>query len=350
MDLTLNTYSYNKGVDAFQNEDYELAIKYMNMAMEENSWLNFVQAYKVRGFAYSNLNKHNEAIADLNFVEERIKDDFGVYFTRGESYKLIKDYNNAEKDYLTCLKMDYNHYNTNANLYLIYKGKKEWEKAFELINKIIKIRPTPYALTEKEELNTILNPSKNYLLFFDTETTGMPKNWKAPVSDINNWPRLVQFAWQLYDEQGNLIESNSSIIKPDNFIIPRESSRVHGVTTEKAYVEGRNLEAVLDEFRNKLDKTNLLVAHNMSFDEKILGAEFYRLYKSNPLSNIKKLCTMQLSTNICKIDGPYGYKWPKLEELHRFLFKRSFSNAHNAEADIQATADCYFELKRRELI
>jgi DNA polymerase III epsilon subunit-like protein len=190
----------------------------------------------------------------------------------------------------------------------------------------------------------------NYLLFFDTETTGLPKNWKAPASDTNNWPRLIQFAWQLYDENGNLLESNSSIIKPDNFIIPREASKVHGITTEKAYVEGKDLELILDEFKKKMDKSNLLIAHNMSFDEKILGAEYYRLHNYNPLSETKKLCTMKLSTNICKIDGPYGYKWPKLEELHNFLFKRGFDSAHDAEADIQATADCYFEMKKRELI
>lgn len=190
----------------------------------------------------------------------------------------------------------------------------------------------------------------NYLLFFDTETTGIPKNWKAPASDISNWPRLVQFAWLLYDEKGNLIESNSSIIKPDNFVIPKEASNIHGITTEKAYVEGEDLKQVLEEFKRNLDKANLIIAHNMSFDEKVLGAEFYRLQNYNPLTEIKKLCTMQLSTNICKIDGSYGYKWPKLEELHYFLFKTGFDNAHDAEADIQATADCYFELKKRELI
>jgi DNA polymerase III epsilon subunit-like protein len=207
----------------------------------------------------------------------------------------------------------------------------------------IQNQPNPYG-------NIKRTVNSNYLLFFDTETTGLPKNWKAPASNTNNWPRLVQFAWQLYDENGKLIESNSSIIKPDNFVIPKEASNVHGITTEKAYVEGEDLQQVLEEFKQKVDKANLLIAHNMSFDEKVIGAEFFRLHNYNPLSEIKKLCTMQSSTNICKIDGPYGYKWPKLEELHYFLFKTGFDNAHDAEADIQATADCYFEMKKRKLI
>lgn len=208
----------------------------------------------------------------------------------------------------------------------------------------------PYLLIKENDGSIPNQKNLNLLLFFDTETTGLPKNWKAPASDVNNWPRLIQFAWQLYDVNGNLLESNSSIIKPDNFVIPKESSNIHGITTERAYVEGENLNQVLDKFKRNLDKANLIIAHNMSFDEKVLGAEFYRLHNYNPLTKIEKLCTMQLSTNICKIDGTYGYKWPKLEELHYFLFKKGFDNAHDAEADIQATADCYFELKKRELI
>ena len=51
-------------------------------------------------------------------------------------------------------------------------------------------------------------------LIFDTETTGLPKNWRAPISDTENWPRCVQLAWQVHDEIGNLIESKSYIIKP----------------------------------------------------------------------------------------------------------------------------------------
>jgi len=33
--------------------------------------------------------------------------------------------------------------------------------------------------------------NKKMYLFFDTETTGLPRNWKAPVTDLDNWPRMV---------------------------------------------------------------------------------------------------------------------------------------------------------------
>ena len=61
-------------------------------------------------------------------------------------------------------------------------------------------------------------------LIFDTETTGLPKNWRAPISDTENWPRCVQLAWQVHDEIGNLIESKSYIIKPDNLLISNSIS------------------------------------------------------------------------------------------------------------------------------
>lgn len=110
-------------------------------------------------------------------------------------------------------------------------------------------------------------------LFFDTETTGLPRNWKAPVTDLNNWPRMVQIAWILCDAKGNRIESDDYIIKPENFVIPQDASRVHGITTERAINEGESLENVLNNFNRLVGQSSFIVAHNVSFDEKILGAE-----------------------------------------------------------------------------
>jgi DNA polymerase III epsilon subunit-like protein len=183
-------------------------------------------------------------------------------------------------------------------------------------------------------------------LFFDTETTGLPKNWKAPVTDLNNWPRLVQLAYLLYDTSGNKISSGDFIIKPEGFTIPVDASRIHGITTEKAIREGHAINTVLQQFNSLIGQANYLVAHNMSFDEKIVGSEFLRNGMQNSILNKNKICTMERTTNFCAIDGPYGYKWPKLSELHNKLFMTGFEEAHNAAVDINATAKCYWELKR----
>lgn len=189
-----------------------------------------------------------------------------------------------------------------------------------------------------------------FYLFFDTETTGLPRNWKAPVSDINNWPRLVQLAYLLYDGDGNEILVGDFIIKPENFSIPEDASRIHGISNERAIKEGKSIKTVLEQFDSLVKKTTYLVAHNMSFDEKIIGAELLRNGMENTVQTKKKICTMEKSTNYCAINGPYGYKWPKLSELHYKLFKSSFEEAHNAAVDVTITAKCFWELKRIGII
>ncbi len=188
------------------------------------------------------------------------------------------------------------------------------------------------------------------ITFFDTETTGLPKKYNAPVTDLNNWPRLVQIAWAQYDYTGKLISENSFIIKPEGFTIPTQASDVHGITTEKALKEGLALTEVMKTFAHVLSETELLVAHNMSFDEKIVGAEFIRSAITNNLNSVEKICTKEASTNYCKIPGYYGYKWPNLTELHKKLFKIGFDGAHEALTDVRACAKCFWELNRLGII
>jgi DNA polymerase-3 subunit epsilon len=186
------------------------------------------------------------------------------------------------------------------------------------------------------------------ILFFDTETTGLPKNWKAPVTDLDNWPRLVQLAYLVYDFDGNLIHSSNEIVKPNGFTIPVDASNVHGITTDIANQRGSKIEEVFELFSIHLKRAKVLVAHNMAYDEKIIGSEMIRLGMENTVDSKEKICTMESTVDLCKIDGPYGYKWPKLEELHRFLFNHDFDGAHDALADIQATAKCFWELKKQK--
>lgn len=183
-------------------------------------------------------------------------------------------------------------------------------------------------------------------LFFDTETTGLPKDYKAPVSDLNNWPRLVQLAYLQFDTNGNELSSGDFIIKPEGFSIPVEVSKVHGITNEMALRHGSSLMFVLEVFTSLISYSEILVAHNMSFDEKIVGAEFLRASMNNPIHVKKKICTMKSTIDFCAITGKYGYKYPGLSELYQKLFNTGFDEAHNALADIRATARCFWELKR----
>ncbi len=188
-------------------------------------------------------------------------------------------------------------------------------------------------------------------LIFDTETTGLPRNWRAPLTDLDNWPRLVQLAWQLHDKNGAQIETGNLIVKPEGFIVPTDASRIHGITHERAVEEGIALTDTLQKFEVALANSEYLIAHNMSYDEKIIGAEFLRNNKKNFLETKKKICTMESATNFCAIPSPRGgFKWPNLGELHQKLFNQGFMGAHNAATDVSATAKCFFELKRQGII
>jgi DNA polymerase III epsilon subunit-like protein len=192
------------------------------------------------------------------------------------------------------------------------------------------------------------------ILFFDTETTGLPKDYKAHVHDVDNWPRLVQLAWIALDGAGDEMTCRNHLIVPVGFEIPEEVSKIHGVTTDMAIKDGTALLRVLHEFRVAVQMSHLIVGHNVNFDRKIIGAEYIRFDMEETYEHMKDMdryCTMFKSTKICKIPqvGRGGYKWPKLQELHKHLFDEEFDGAHDALADVRATARCYFEIQADNL-
>src|SRR3989304_4432483 len=189
-------------------------------------------------------------------------------------------------------------------------------------------------------------------LIFDTETTGLPKNYNAPLTDSDNWPRLVQLAWERHDGTGKLIEAQNFIIKPEGFEIPYSAEKVHGISTEKALADGKDLEFVLKEFTKAIEGSSCIIGHNIEFDNSIIGAEFLRKNIENRLFQTTHVCTKEESTDFCALPGGRGgkFKWPNLTELHHKLFQENFEEAHNASADVAATARCFLELVRIGII
>jgi DNA polymerase III subunit epsilon len=191
-------------------------------------------------------------------------------------------------------------------------------------------------------------------LFFDLETNGLAKSLDAPFEKIDNWARAVQIAWSIYDENGNKIKSISFIVFPKDFIITEESSRVHGITLSKAENEGVLIDKILSRFNDDLNEISLIVAHNIDFDLPTINAEFLRNRIRTDLLQKPRYCTMksQEIVSFCKIPNLFGpeYKWPTLSELHKIVFDITFDDVHNALADVEACARCFFELKKRGII
>jgi DNA polymerase III subunit epsilon len=187
-------------------------------------------------------------------------------------------------------------------------------------------------------------------LFFDTETNGLPKNYNAVMTDVDNWPRIIQLAYILTDENGKEIESYCELIKPEGWTIPREKFWIdNGYATELSMERGVPIQQALQGLAKSVEQSKVMIAHNLAFDRPIVGAEMFRA-KLNIYEKPTGFCTMRATTNLCKLPGRYGYKWPKLEELHHFLFKEGFEGAHDALNDVRATIKCFFELKNKNLI
>ncbi|MFP9099911.1 DNA polymerase III subunit alpha [Flavobacterium sp. RHBU_24] len=189
-------------------------------------------------------------------------------------------------------------------------------------------------------------------LIFDTETTGLPKRWDAPITDTDNWPRCIQIAWQLHDNMGRLLDHQDYIVRPDGFNIPYDAERIHGISTDLATEQGISLADALTRFNAALDKASFIVGQNVGFDVNIMGAEFYRHGVESRLSKMKVLdtCT-EITAELLRIPGGRGgkFKLPTLTELHQYLFNEPFAEAHNATADVEATTRCFLELVKREI-
>jgi DNA polymerase-3 subunit epsilon len=196
-----------------------------------------------------------------------------------------------------------------------------------------------------------LRSPRGNIVVYDTETNGLPRNWKARFDDTNNWPRAVSLSWYKVTPNFEILSTHSYIIKPENFNFDSDAVRVHGITQAHALAHGVPLAVALSNFENDVMDSAYLVAHNIEFDFPVLYSEYTRTnVNSSRLASLKKICTMKSTVDFCQIHGMYGYKFPKLEELHLKLFNRNFGGAHNSQNDARACLTCLQELYNRNVI
>lgn len=191
-------------------------------------------------------------------------------------------------------------------------------------------------------------------LFFDVETNGLPKIRNGALDDIDNWPRVVQISWAIFEETGQMIFFKNNIIQARDFTINADSTKIHGISQERSLNKGVSMRQVLSEINLDLEKISLIICHNIEFDIPTLYAEYLRNRIDTNLLTKKRFCTMKSPNIVGFCQKPSstgsGYKWPSLSELHEKLFGIHFEDSHNAIADVNACARCFFELKKRGII
>lgn len=182
------------------------------------------------------------------------------------------------------------------------------------------------------------------ILYYDTETTGLPNRNRSNRLDLQ--PRVTQLGFLLEDETGAVIDQCDTLIKPTGpeWIIGAEASALTGITREMCEEQGKSLEEVMDHFVDCTAQADLIVCHNVAFDSMLMKFEAQRLAPDMEpkaiFENAPHVCTMLAAMPICKIpkkDRRTGWKWPKLEEAIWHFFNEKLDGAHNAMVDIVAT-------------
>ncbi|UOQ54927.1 3'-5' exonuclease [Hymenobacter cellulosivorans] len=186
---------------------------------------------------------------------------------------------------------------------------------------------------------------REYVLFVDTETSGIPQDWTQPYSVLGNWPHIAQLAWVVYTKAGEEIKAENHYILPSDYDVSPASVSVHGLTREFLQEHGQSRHEVMHRlFQDLLRYEPLVVAHFMKLDFHMLGVGFYRAGLENPLEVLPTFCTM-LPTSSFVRNGAQRYL--RLGELYERLFKEPLERQHDALVDAQATARCFFELWRQ---
>ena len=191
------------------------------------------------------------------------------------------------------------------------------------------------------------------VLVFDTETTGLPKDYKGSLYDSDNWPYIVQLSYIVFDcKQNTILHKINQFIKlPKGITIPESATAIHHVTNEMCEKDGIDINVALKDFNTYAKLATRIVAHNISFDKRLIVVESIRNNKLSIFTTTPGIyCTMKSTTNKCKIerkfkDGTPYYKYPTLTELHEHLFKTVPKGTHDAINDVLICLRCYYFLE-----
>jgi DNA polymerase III epsilon subunit-like protein len=186
-------------------------------------------------------------------------------------------------------------------------------------------------------------------IYFDTETTGFPAKAGTP---LDRCPFVCQLAAILVDDEHGEVASLNTIIKPAGWTISDDVAAIHGITTAKAEAFGIPARVAFAAFSQLCRVADQAVAHNIGFDLEFVSYEVERAGAENVILSKPHFCTMEATTDLCKIPGRYPgkFKWPKLMEAHIHLLGGGFDDAHDALADVRACYRVHKHLLENQLI
>ena len=192
-------------------------------------------------------------------------------------------------------------------------------------------------------------------IVYDTETTGLPL-FDQP-SEHPDQPHIVQLAARLVcSETREIKRSMEAIVLPDGWEIPAVVAKIHGITTERALLEGHPESDVVAQLMAMWVLADFRLAHNEGFDARILRIALKRFQGDEAADRWKAgkaQCTARLSTPIIKLPptekmlavGRKHPKTPNMTEAFEFFTGRKMEGAHTAGADVDACLAVFWAIQ-----
>lgn len=203
---------------------------------------------------------------------------------------------------------------------------------------------------------------KYKVMFVDTETTGIC-SMREPYNEetLNSvWPFLTQVAWSVVEYEvkdgvlcnPNQTSNKSFFIKPTRFSEDEYSKEV----VEKTRITYQMLEQsgvlssiVLADFFKTLEAVDFVVAHNATFDMKVIKAEVFRLGWDNHMRVKPWIDSCYYGYQLTHLRQANGRaKFPTLQELYNFIegpknfpHGRIEDTSHQADHDISSLQVCF---------
>lgn len=180
---------------------------------------------------------------------------------------------------------------------------------------------------------------------YDTETTGLIK---TGARRLTKQPHVIEFYAMTIEQTGDgedaqfrFVEEIDELINPGSKVpVTPEITRITGIHPQMVASKA-GFPTFAPKIKALFDRSDRVVAHNLSFDMEIIEIEFKRINET--IEWPQRVCTVEATEWI------KGFRL-KLTDLHEELFGQKFEGAHRAKVDVFATCACYTELVRRKMV
>lgn len=197
------------------------------------------------------------------------------------------------------------------------------------------------------------------IIAFDTETQGLPL-FSEP-SEHPKQPHIVELAYVQYDTDTGERLPFCTLIEPNGWTIPDEVIKIHGITNERAHAEGVDEAEALAGFHDAQRRADLRIAHNRSFDDRIMRIAYLRFMTEADADAFKVgkgACTQLMATPILKLPptekmkaaGRFHFKSANLTEAVKHFCGREHVGAHSALADAEACLDVWLAINAAKVM